>query len=72
MANASKADVIDKLAHTSYAAEFRNTFGANIFDNPDDAFDQTAIEPRSRCVHDARVPDRSSCDCDEIATRSHK
>jgi cytochrome c peroxidase len=38
MANDSKADVITKLAATSYAAEFKALFGANIFDDADAAF----------------------------------
>ena len=40
MANASKADVVDKLKHASYVDEFRQTFGANILDNTNDAFDR--------------------------------
>jgi cytochrome c peroxidase len=38
MANTSVADVIDKLARASYAAEFQQLFGADIFGRPDDAF----------------------------------
>ncbi|HEY1058242.1 MAG TPA: cytochrome c peroxidase [Limnobacter sp.] len=38
MANASKADFINKLKVTPYAEQFRQVFGAGIFDNPDDAF----------------------------------
>lgn len=40
MANASKADVIERLKRASYADEFRKVFGAAIFDNVDDAFDR--------------------------------
>lgn len=38
MANASVADVVDKLSRASYAAQFRQVFGADIFSRPDDAF----------------------------------
>ena len=37
MANASVADVIDKLSRASYADEFKRVFGADIFTRPDDA-----------------------------------
>lgn len=43
MANASKAEVIDKLAQARYAAEFKAAFGADIFSRPDDAFDRMAL-----------------------------
>lgn len=38
MANASVAEVIERLSRTSYAAEFLAVFGADIFTRPDDAF----------------------------------
>ncbi len=38
MANASKADVVARLRRAAYAAQFRATFGDNIFDNVDQAF----------------------------------
>jgi cytochrome c peroxidase len=38
LAITSVADVIDKLARASYAAEFQQLFGADIFGRPDDAF----------------------------------
>src|SRR3989442_7273792 len=38
MANVSVAAVVDKLARASYAAEFQQLFGADIFARPDDAF----------------------------------
>lgn len=38
MANASVADVVDKLSRASYAHEFRQVFGADIFTRPGDAF----------------------------------
>jgi cytochrome c peroxidase len=37
MANVSKADVVARLKSASYAAQFRATFGDNIFDNVDQA-----------------------------------
>jgi len=43
MANSSKADVVERLKRTSYAEEFRNVFGAGIFDNADDAFDRVVF-----------------------------
>jgi cytochrome c peroxidase len=38
MANASVADVADKLSRASYAATFKQVFGNDIFSRPDDAF----------------------------------
>ncbi len=43
MANASKADVIERLKRTSYAEEFRRAFGADIFNQVDDAFDRVTF-----------------------------
>ncbi|WP_322405407.1 cytochrome-c peroxidase [Massilia luteola] len=40
MANASKQDVVARLRRASYAAQFRATFGDNIFDNVDQAFNR--------------------------------
>jgi cytochrome c peroxidase len=40
MANASVAEVANRLAGASYAAEFRALFGAHIFDDPDTAFER--------------------------------
>ncbi|GAA4030949.1 cytochrome-c peroxidase [Actimicrobium antarcticum] len=40
MANASKADLIQRLTRTAYAEEFRRAFGAGIFDQPEQAFDR--------------------------------
>jgi len=37
MANASAAEVIDKLSRATYADEFKRVFGADIFTRPDDA-----------------------------------
>ena len=42
MANANAADVVNKLHSTPYAEEFRAAFGANVFDDPDTAF-QSAL-----------------------------
>jgi cytochrome c peroxidase len=38
MANASKADVINRLKQAAYAGEFKAVFGAGILDNVDQAF----------------------------------
>jgi len=43
MANAGKADVIERLKRTPYAEEFRQVFGAGIFSNADDAFDRVVF-----------------------------
>jgi cytochrome c peroxidase len=43
MANANKADMVDKLKRAAYADEFRKVFGAGIFSNPDDAFSRTVF-----------------------------
>lgn len=40
MANASVADVVDKLGRAAYAAEFRTVFGEQIFATPDAAFER--------------------------------
>jgi cytochrome c peroxidase len=37
MGNASAADLVSRLQQATYADEFRNAFGAHIFDNPDAA-----------------------------------
>ena len=43
MANASKADVIDRLKKTDYAEQFKTVFGNTILDNADDAFDRVTF-----------------------------
>ena len=43
MANASVADVVTKLSHASYAADFRALFGDDIFSTPDTAFDRVVL-----------------------------
>jgi cytochrome c peroxidase len=43
MANASKADVVAKLARAAYADEFKRVYGADIFSRPDDAFDRITL-----------------------------
>ena len=43
MANASKADVIERLKKTDYAQQFKAVFGNTILDHPDDAFDRVAF-----------------------------
>lgn len=46
MANASTADVVEKISRAAYADEFRRVFGATVFDNPALAFErvQFALE----------------------------
>lgn len=43
MANASKADLILRLARTAYAQEFRQAFGAGILEQPELAFERVAF-----------------------------
>jgi cytochrome c peroxidase len=43
MANASAADVIDKLSRSTYAEEFKRVFGADIFTRPDDAMARVTL-----------------------------
>lgn len=52
MANASKADVIERLKHASYAEEFRKVFGAGIFDDVDVAFDRVVFALQQYQVED--------------------
>jgi cytochrome c peroxidase len=43
MANASVAEVVDKLSRAAYADEFKRVFGADIFTRPDDAFARATL-----------------------------
>lgn len=43
MANANSAELLERLKRAAYAEEFRQAFGAGIFDNADDAFDRVAF-----------------------------
>jgi cytochrome c peroxidase len=43
MANASKAEVVDKLSRAAYAEEFKRVFGADILSRPEEAFDRTTL-----------------------------
>jgi cytochrome c peroxidase len=43
MANTDAADVVAKLARATYAAEFRQVFGADILERPQDAFQRMAL-----------------------------
>jgi cytochrome c peroxidase len=43
MANGSVADVAIKLSSAAYAAEFKQLFGPDIFDRPQDAFDRMTL-----------------------------
>jgi cytochrome c peroxidase len=43
MANTSVADVVTKLSHATYAADFRALYGDDIFTTPDTAFDRIVL-----------------------------
>ena len=43
MANASKAEVVARLARTAYLAEFRQLFGAAVLESPEDAFERISF-----------------------------
>ncbi|HJV62988.1 MAG TPA: cytochrome c peroxidase, partial [Albitalea sp.] len=43
MANASVAELIDRLSRAAYADEFRRLFGEDIFSRPDAAFDRMTL-----------------------------
>lgn len=43
MANASKADMVDKLKRATYAADFQRVFGNDIFARPEDAFSRAVF-----------------------------
>ncbi len=43
MANASAAELTDKLSRTAYADEFKRVFGADIFSRPDDTLARVAL-----------------------------
>ena len=43
MANATPADVASRLQQASYVAEFQAVFGANVFDDPETAFDRATL-----------------------------
>ncbi|HJW11792.1 MAG TPA: cytochrome-c peroxidase, partial [Albitalea sp.] len=43
MANANVAEVVAKLSQASYAAQFRQTFGDDIFSRPDEAFARVTL-----------------------------
>jgi cytochrome c peroxidase len=43
MANASKADLLERLKRAPYAEAFRQVFGAGILDNADDAFERVVF-----------------------------
>lgn len=43
MANASKADVIARLASAAYASEFKQVFGANVFADVDGAYTRMTV-----------------------------
>jgi cytochrome c peroxidase len=43
MANASRAEVVARLAQAAYAADFQRVFGAEIFSRPEDAFNRLTV-----------------------------
>jgi cytochrome c peroxidase len=43
MANANRAEVVEKLSRASYAPEFRQLFGDDIFSRTDDAFERLGL-----------------------------
>lgn len=43
MANGTAANVADKLQQASYVAEFKQVFGANVFDDPNVAFERACF-----------------------------
>ena len=43
MANASRAEVVTRLARASYASEFKRVFGADIFSRPEDAYERLTL-----------------------------
>lgn len=53
MANGSAAEVAAKLARAGYAAEFQAVFGANIFTDPDAAFDRASFALQQYQMEDA-------------------
>ena len=60
MANASVADVIDKLSRASYADEFKRVFGADIFTRPDDAMARLTLVLQKYQQEDTEFHDFSS------------
>lgn len=55
MANASKEDVIAKLAQASYANEFKRVFGAAILNDTDAAYDRIALALQAFQQEDAQL-----------------
>lgn len=60
MANGSTADVIAKLAATTYAQEFQAVFGQDIFSRPDDAFERMALAVQQYEIEDSHFNPYSS------------
>ena len=52
MANASKADAVARLARASYAAEFQQLYGSDIFSNVDNAFERMALTLQQYQIED--------------------
>jgi cytochrome c peroxidase len=53
MANATPADLVEKIKMAPYADEFRRTFGAAILDVPDAAFDRVLLALAQYQIEDA-------------------
>ncbi len=60
MALPGKAALIDKLAAATYADEFRQVFGADIFSRPDDAFERVKLALQRYQLEDAEFRPFSS------------
>jgi cytochrome c peroxidase len=53
MANNSAAEVVSKLSQTSYADQFKKVFGADIFNDPNAAFERVAFALERYQIEDA-------------------
>ena len=60
MANASKADAVARLAKTSYAAEFQQLYGNDIFNDVDTAFKRMALTLQQYQIEDPAFHSYSS------------
>lgn len=60
MANGSVADVVAKLAATTYAQEFQAVFGQDIFSRPNDAFERMALAVQQYEIEDSHFHPYSS------------
>ena len=60
MANATTADVASRLRQAPYAVEFKTVFGANVFDDPETAFDRATLALQRYQQEDAEFHPYSS------------